>query len=242
MRQVNALFDDESVRPSASKQWQDDLGGGVGTGQINRAGSTRQIAVAVLLSMSGGFLDAFTWLSYHGVFSSSQTGNVVFLGMYAALGKWHEAVRHLPPIAAFVAGAWIAFRIRARGFSLVVEIVFLAIVMLLPSGTPDPLIVFGIAFSSAMQTASFGFVERWNYSSVTVTGNLLRSLEQLAIKPNPLALHGAKVLLTICVAFLVGAAAGSFVTQHLGKYGVAMPIALLAFALWLSPRYRVQAF
>nr|WP_245286088.1 DUF1275 family protein [Bradyrhizobium sp. WSM1253] len=46
--------------------------------------------------MSGGFLDAFTWLSL-GVFASSQTGNVVFLGIYALSGQWQRALHHLLP-------------------------------------------------------------------------------------------------------------------------------------------------
>jgi len=40
----------------------------------------RSLPVAALLTLSGGFIDAFTWLSLGGVFASSQTGNVVFLG------------------------------------------------------------------------------------------------------------------------------------------------------------------
>lgn len=241
MTRADIRVDEEYVRPSASSQREEGLGKSLGTGQISGS-APREIVVAILLSMSGGFLDAFTWLSYHGVFSSSQTGNVVFLGLYAALGKWHESTRHIPPIAAFLAGAWIAFRVRTSGVSLWVAIVVLAIVILAPSGTPDALIVFGIALSSAMVTAEFRIVERWNFSSVTVTGNLLRALEQLAMKSNPLEHRGAQVLLSICFAFLAGAVAGSFATVHLEKYAVAMPIVLLTIALWLDKRRRHHEF
>src|SRR3954468_13366051 len=91
----------------------------------------RSLLVASLLSMSGGFLDAFTWLSLGGVFANSQTGNVVFLGMNAALGNWHEAAHHVPPILAFLAGAWVATRLKAPLLCLVGEIIALTAVMLL---------------------------------------------------------------------------------------------------------------
>src|SRR4029079_9424352 len=115
----------------------------------------QSLLVACLLSMSGGFLDAFTWLSLSGVFANSQTGNVVFLGMYAALGKWHEAAHHIPPIIAFLAGAWVAVRVRAPLLCLLGEIISLATVILLLHGAPEPLKIIGISFGVALQTASF---------------------------------------------------------------------------------------
>lgn len=68
----------------------------------------RSLLVASVLSMSGGFLDAFTWLSLGGVFANSQTGNVVFIGVYAMSGQWKQAAHHLLPMVAFLLGASIA--------------------------------------------------------------------------------------------------------------------------------------
>jgi uncharacterized membrane protein YoaK (UPF0700 family) len=82
-------------------------------GRVSAYPPEQSLLVASLLSMSGGFLDAFTWLSLGGVFANSQTRNFVFLGMYAALGKWHQGGHHIPPIVAFLAGAWVSTRIRA---------------------------------------------------------------------------------------------------------------------------------
>ena len=99
--------------------------------QVRPYAPEQSLLVACLLSMSGGFLDAFTWLSLGGVFANSQTGNVVFLGMNAALGNWHEAAHHVPPILAFLAGAWVATRLKAPLLCLVGEIIALTAVMLL---------------------------------------------------------------------------------------------------------------
>lgn len=198
----------------------------------------RSLLFACLLSMSGGFLDAFTWLSLGGVFANSQTGNFVFLGMYAASGQWHEAARHIPPIFAFLAGVWVAMKIREPLLCLAGEIILLATVMLLLHRLPGPLAIVGISFGVALQTACFREVERWKYLSVTVTGNMLRAVEQMVSLPDRDAARGARVMLTVCLMFLVGAAAGGFLTMRLGAGSLAAPIGLLISAFWLCCRDR----
>lgn len=202
----------------------------------------QSLAVACLLTMSGGFLDAFTWLSLGGVFANSQTGNVVFLGMKVALGNWHEAAHHVPPILAFLAGAWVASRMKAPLLCLTGEIVALAIVMLLllVHRLPSPFAIIGMSFGVALQTASFRQVERWKYLSVTVTGNFLRAVEQLTSMNDPETAHGARTMLTVCLMFLLGAIAGGFVTVRLGASSLIVPLGLLVSALWLCCRQRLR--
>lgn len=199
----------------------------------------QSLPVACLLCMSGGFLDAFTWLSLGGVFANSQTGNVVFLGMYAALGQWAKAAHHVPPILAFLLGASLAIRLRAPLLCLLGEIICLAVVMLvLPHTPPGPFAIVAISFGVALQTASFRQVGRWKYLSVTVTGNMLRAIEELSSTHNPEALQGVRTMLTLCLVFLLGAAAGGFVTVHLAAKGLIAPILVLTLALGVCCRSR----
>jgi uncharacterized membrane protein YoaK (UPF0700 family) len=211
----------------------------VGRARVESYPPGQSLRVACLLSMSGGFLDAFTWLSLGGVFANSQTGNVVFLGLYAALGKWHEAAQHVPPIIAFLAGVCVANRIRAPLLCLSGEIIALTVVMLLMRhGSSGPLAIIGTSFGVALQTVSFRQVERWTYLSVTVTGNMLRGIEQLASPSDPTSMHGAKSMFVICSMFLLGAAAGGYATTHLAEDSLVLPIGLLASALWFCTRDR----
>lgn len=214
----------------------------VASEQTSVAAPEQSLAVASLLTMSGGFLDAFTWLSLGGVFANSQTGNVVFLGMNVALGNWHQAAHHVPPILAFLAGAWVATRARAPLLCLASEIGGLAIVMslLLMHRLPSPLAIIGMSFGVALQTASFRQVEHWKYISVTVTGNFLRAVEQLTSMSDREAAHGARTMLTICLMFLLGAVAGGFVTPRLGAISLVVPLGLLTTALWLCCRHRFR--
>jgi hypothetical protein len=99
-------------RPPAAAEWEIAM-----TVASDRSGHPlasrleESLPVAMLLSAAGGALDAFTWLAHGGVFANAQTGNVVLLGVYAALGQWSEALRHIPPIVAFVLGVFVAHRL-----------------------------------------------------------------------------------------------------------------------------------
>lgn len=210
--------------------------------RVNADLPEQSLAVACLLTMSGGFLDAFTWLSLGGVFANSQTGNVVFFGMNVALGNWREAAHHVPPILAFLAGAWVASRAKARLPCLAGEIAALASVMglLLMNRLPGSLAIVAISFGVALQTASFRQVEHWKYISVTVTGNLLRAIDELTSTADREAAHGARTMLTVCLMFLLGAIVGGGLTVRLGAISLMVPISLLASALWFCrpPRFR----
>lgn len=192
----------------------------------------RSLLVASLLSMSGGFLDAFTWMSL-GVFASSQTGNVVFLGIYAQSGQWQRAAHHLLPLAAFVLGAVVAVRTRAVLCCLAGEIACLAVAMLLLHRVPDQIVILVISFGVALQSASFRQVGRWKYLSVTVTGNMLRAIDQLVAGSDRDAARVAGTMLALCLVFLLGAAVGGCVTKWLGTWSLALPIVSSACVLWL---------
>src|SRR5271154_3321911 len=66
------------------------------------------MGIACMLSLSGGFLDAFTFVGHGQVFANAMTGNVVLLGVFAAAGDWRGALDHIPPIFAFLAGVFMA--------------------------------------------------------------------------------------------------------------------------------------
>src|SRR5581483_8643936 len=137
------------------------------------------LRVAIVLSLAGGFLDAFTWIAHHGVMANAQTANVVLLAVHAATGEWVDALRMVPPIVAFLAGVFLICRLRTgcdvrakyqiAMLTIAIETAVLVVVMMLHVRLPDVAGTVGISFAAAMQTASFAKVEGGNYSSVMVT-------------------------------------------------------------------------
>jgi len=97
---------------------------------------------------------------------------------------------------------------------------------------PDMITILGISFGAALQSASFRQVERWKYLTVTVTGNMLRALDQ-SVASDRDAARGTAVMLLVCLMFLSGAAIGACVTKWLHAWSLVLPIASSVSVLWL---------
>ena len=205
--------------------------------------------VACLLSLSGGFLDAFTYIGHGGVFANAMTGNVILLGVSATAGDWWQALNHVPPLFAFLVGVFAAQAIRlpridARWpalLSLALEIVVLAVIAFLPRGFPDVWIVLSISFAAAVQNSSFTKVRGWAYNSVVTTGNLRKLAETVFAgtvpRRNPEALAQAGVFGAICLSFLVGALMGGLTTGRLHNAALAIPVIVLVYVLLRCRRF-----
>lgn len=201
-------------------------------------------AVACLLSLSGGFLDAFTYIGHGGVFANAMTANIVLTGVKAGTGDLRGALTHIPPLFAFLAGVFMAQAIRlprlgARWpalMSLLLEIVALAVIAFLPRDFPDIWIVLSISFVAALQNSSFTRVRDWSYNSVVTTGNLRRFAETLfsGVLPrrDPEVLEQAGVFGAICLAFFAGALIGGLTTGRLHNAALFIPALVLGGVLW----------
>jgi uncharacterized membrane protein YoaK (UPF0700 family) len=204
------------------------------------------LVVACLLSLSGGFLDAFTYVGHGQVFANAMTGNVVLMGVKAAAGDWSRAFVHIPPIVAFLAGVFLAqaLRLPQHGsqrswpalLTLLVDIALMLVIAFLPATFPDFWIVLSLSFAAAVQNSSFRKVGEWPYNSVLTTGNLRRFAEMLfsgtAPRRDPEALDQARVFGAICLAFLAGALVGGLTTPLLHNMALLTPAAILAFVFW----------
>ena len=66
------------------------------------------LLLAVLLSLSGGFQDAYTYVLRGNVFANAQTGNVVFMSQRLMTGDFRGALRYFLPLVAFASGILVA--------------------------------------------------------------------------------------------------------------------------------------
>lgn len=218
--------------------------------------SDNSLVVASLLTLSGGFLDVFTYLGHGHVFANSMTGNIVFLGMYAATGNWHQALRHIPPIVAFLIGVLFAYRMHLPSVlkhlpkpaltCLGLEIMVLIAASFLPAGFPDIILVMFISLVAAMQNSNFTKLEKWTYNSVMTTGNLRRFAEAFfrGTMPahNPMALREAKLFGFICCCFLAGAILAALTTLWLHDFALQIPAGLLIIAFVICWRRQKAKF
>ena len=48
--------------------------------------------IGVLLTIVGGYFDAYTYIARGGVFANAQTGNIVLFGIHLAGGRFDKAL------------------------------------------------------------------------------------------------------------------------------------------------------
>ncbi|WP_302193694.1 YoaK family protein [uncultured Ruminococcus sp.] len=64
--------------------------------------------LAILLAVSGGFMDAYTYTFRGEVFANAQTGNIILLAINLSEGNFEKMLQYLFPVIAFAFGIIIA--------------------------------------------------------------------------------------------------------------------------------------
>lgn len=182
--------------------------------------------VAALLALSGGLLDAYTYLSRGGVFANAETGNIVLMGIHLARREWSAALSYLAPIIAFALGVLAAEfvknrrfhksgRFHWRHFTLGTEIAVLTGTSFIPQGELDGLVNVMVAFVCAMQVETFRKVRGHAFATTMCTGNLRSGTEALyngaLHRDRTLMEKGACYYGVICW-FIAGAALGAMLS------------------------------
>ena len=145
---------------------------------------------ALTLAATGGFLEAYTYVTRDGIFANAQTGNIARFGVCMASGDYMNALRYFIPVMAFVFGVILSLAIKKRvrecrqGISLEtaalpVEIIFLIIVGFVPGERYDGTATLIIAFVCAVQSGTFREFEGHKFASTMCTGNLRSGTDKL---------------------------------------------------------------
>ena len=70
--------------------------------------------LGILLALSGGLMDAYSYLFRGEVFANAQTGNILLCSVALSQGEWGVAVQYAFPVLAFGLGILMTFLIRQR--------------------------------------------------------------------------------------------------------------------------------
>lgn len=205
--------------------------------------------VAALLSVTGGFLDAYTFVSRDGVFANAQTGNFARLAICLANGSWELVLRYLIPIIFFVVGVSVAMWICRntpqdssfcwQHFTLMLEIALLFIVSWIPYGKVSNICAnVLVSFTCAIQAESFRKVLGTPFASTMCTGNLRNATEYLNHffeKKEKTLLQKSIQYFGIDILFVLGAVIGTFTTKNLKTYATLCCCAILFIVLLTIP-------
>lgn len=207
--------------------------------------------VGALLSLTGGFLDAYTYITRGGVFANAQTGNMVLLGLRLSEHRWADSLSFLIPIVSFAAGILLAEWIRSalrhnqrlhwRQLVLGIECALLFAIGFVPSGDWNRAVNIAISFVCALQVESFRTMHGLTYATTMCTGNLRSGTELLfrsmQSKDRTLLISALKYY-AIIVVFICGAVAGFLASGALGIRAVWIAFVVLLFVfllLWQRP-------
>ena len=221
---------------------------------IKSALPSESMPVGFLLALTGGLLDAYSYLNRGEVFATAETGNIVLLGIHLAQGDFSEVVHYLIPVLAFTLGILAAEWVRRRYDGgtgrrlywrlplLLAECVAILVVSFLPAGGMDPLANIIISFTSALQVESFRNIQGYGCVTTMCTGNLRSGTENLfhwLFRRDAKALPKIKVYYGLIFCFILGALVSSLFSPLLAeKTALLACIPLLAVFTLLLPEGR----
>lgn len=206
---------------------------------------SESMILGVVLTLAGGFQDAYSYNCRGQVFANAQTGNIVLLGQNIASGNFQNALHYLFPLLAFLAGVYLSEWVRElcksfqklhwRQIVLAFEIVMLAIAGLLPQSLN---VVSNIlmSFACAMQVDSFRKFRGIPCATTMCIGNMRSGTELLCryhITKDPELKRKSLHYYFIILVFAIGAAIGAVASQKFGNPAIwiAAGLMLLGFIL-----------
>ncbi len=215
---------------------------------------SQRLRVAYLLTLVGGYLDAYTYFERGGVFANAQTGNIVKLGIALANGTTESYLFFSLPILSFALGILASLHIEAqlgkRGSRLVrrsvlaIEMLGLAVVALIPSSELGNMLANCIvSFVAAMQFETFSTFRGEAIATTMSTGNLRKFMDNLyagATQGDAERMNSAATYATIILTFTLGAFFGARVCDVWDEAAVVPAIVGLGVAVAIITVLRRQ--
>ncbi|MBO0676049.1 DUF1275 domain-containing protein [Mycolicibacterium sp. S2-37] len=207
---------------------------------------TRTVWFALLLTLTNGFLDAYTYFTRGGVFANVQTGNVIFFAIDVADRKIEAALNHVWPLLAFITGVALAAHIksgrverflpRSLRWTITIQVVALAMIGFVPATVPHSYVTVPISFLAAVQIGLFRNIGDLNYMPVATTGNMMRMVEagyDGLVEKQASARHAFRIYAALIATFAVGAVIGAVGSRAWGVRAIWSAAAILAVTLVL---------
>ena len=205
------------------------------------------------LTLSGGFMDAYSYMERGQVFANAQTGNLLLFGVNLSLGHWDMIVKYLCPIVAFIAGIAIAeiikyfFHRRAlftwKQVVLLIEMIIMIGVMFIPQSL-NLLANSLISFACGAQVESFRKYKGQAIATTMCIGNLRSGTQALCsfiLKKDKDQLKNGLIFFLIIFVFVIGAVLGNFAVEYFDEYAIGFSGGLLFIAFLLLALKKAEA-
>lgn len=179
---------------------------------------SESVKLGIILSLSGGLMDAYSYIERGKVFANAQTGNMLLLGVNIAEGQYSLIVHYLFPILAFTLGIalseWIHMKqtkLHWRQIAVVMEAIILIGVSFIPLNM-NLLANSLTSLACGIQVESFRKIHGNMVATTMCIGNLRSGTENICLFfQTGEVKHLKKVLLYfgIIICFIIGAILGN---------------------------------
>lgn len=181
---------------------------------------SESIMVGILLALSGGFMDAYSYINRGKVFANAETGNIILMTLKICEGKFLESINYLIPILSFAIGVAICEIIKHRKEKIniihwrqiivVFEIAAFVFVAFLPQDM-NQIANSIISMISGVQFATFPKVRGTAMATTMCTGNLKAGTQNMyrGIKTNDKSAFEKGLYYYVCIfVFIIGTMVG----------------------------------
>lgn len=211
---------------------------------------SESVFCGLILALSGGAMDAYSYLFRDEVFANAQTGNMLLLGVNIANCDFSNALRYFGLVIAFVGGIILSDLARYRfnkmsnlhwkQISLAFEILILIFVAFVPVSR-NQLANAMTSFACGIQVQSFRSIRGNSIATTMCIGNL-RSATQYMDKYIHFGDRGnirkSALYFGVIFAFVFGAVIEGFLIKYFKQAAIIFSPVLLAIALILMFIYK----
>ena len=204
---------------------------------------SESMRLGIALAMSGGLMDAYSYLERDHVFANAQTGNMLLLGVNLSQGNFDSAFHYFLPVLFFALGIAVAQNLRIlfgkRDFSVhwrqacvLIECLALCVVAFLPLSV-TALANALTSFACGIQVQSFRKIHGNGIATTMCIGNMRSGVDNLVSFVHTGKrehLSASLISFGVILSFVIGAVIGSLLIPHLGTYSILVSSGILLAA------------
>lgn len=190
---------------------------------------SESIELGIILALSGGFMDAYSYIQRGKVFANAQTGNMLLLGVNIAEGQYMVAFHYLFPVLAFTIGIalseWVRLknkRLHWRQMAVLIEAIILLFVALIPLNM-NLLANSLTSLACGIQVESFRKIHGHGIATTMCIGNLRSGTENMCLffqSGEKAYLKKGILYFGIILCFIIGAVFGNMFIQLLHQKAI----------------------
>ena len=215
--------------------------------KIKEKQMSENFILGIMLALTGGFLDAYTYITRGGVFANAQTGNIVLMGINLAKGDFERVIHYVVPILAFALGILLSEIIKAtlKKSRHMHWRQIVAVCGFIPSGKGNTFVNVMVSFVCSLQVETFRVINGNTVATTMCTGNLRSGTELLFLgikkKDKKITLRSLTYY-GINLFFALGAIAGAIATKFLDikSIFIASVLLVIPFIMMFKPSENIE--